>query len=156
MKGNNFGQQVRAFVCISNAAVNNTTVDGSAINEPWKIGHQMALIASAAIPGASTLTIKLQGKKRSDGTWVDIVDKAASPATVKFTQAKIDDGGQVDGGVLLGTVPLDKLDSTTYSDLRVRAINGTASAVVLTVIALIVDLYSHPGSEVDDLAGFSY
>lgn len=154
MKGNNVGQRAKAYMLVCNQTVNNTTFDGAAVSEPWLLGQWLVLLLSAVIPATTVLTVKVQGKKRSDGLWEDYLDR--SGALVKFTQAKIDDGGQADGGVVLGSVNLQSTDSTKYSDLRARVINGAATAAVVTLLGIVTPLYTAPGTEVDDLAGFNY
>lgn len=153
MKGNNFGQRCKLALLSKPVTVKSdatASIDGAALNEPWRKARQIAFFGSADVPAASGLTVKLIGKKRSDASWVVITDKAG--ADIQFPTAKLGDGGTLETAGLLGVIDVEDLVAETYSDYTLRAANSAATSVVVCLFALLVDLLTIPSDQVDEFA----
>jgi len=152
VKGNNFFHAAIPVAGLLSQVVNNTTVVGAAIKEPWTKGRQLAVMVNCgALPATTSLIIKLQQLARSDGTtWSDVQDYAGT-SDLEFLQTLYDDGGDGESAVLLGTVPLSHIDSDTYEALRISVQNEAATAAPVGVTCVIFDLYEKPSGVTDYL-----
>lgn len=150
MKGENALQRMKYHPILKPTAVNNTTVDGAAISEPWRDGRRIVFGIRADIPGSSDLSCKVIGKKRSDGNWEAVLDKAG--AEILFPGAKLEDATDGETVGLLGELDLSRFKAETYSDISLRFINGAATAVVASAWGLVTDLYSVPSGQADEFS----
>lgn len=125
------------------------TTDGAAIEEPWRLGRVVEFQMVGDVPGSSGLTVKVIGKKRSDGNWEALKDKDGND--LAFTASKLADGAALETGSLYGSIPVSKLDAEKYSAITLRAANAEATNVVWAATYQIRDLYELPSSQVDDL-----
>lgn len=121
---------------ISPQTINNTTVNGTAIEEPWTKGRRMAIIAVVGSL-ANALTVGVEGRLRSDGsTWQNIKAHNGSD------DLEWDVAGTADNTVELAELDLGALDSSTYEAIRITATNGSASnnlvAIAIVISGLIV------------------
>jgi hypothetical protein len=151
MKASNFYENNIVGVALKPGNVAATAVDGETISEPWKKGRQISfLLQAAAMTTNDALTITVQGLKRSDGTtWEALKDLNANDLT--FPTAKTADTKALENGVLIGSLPMAKLDADTYKAIRISAVNGAAHNVVCSALYVISDLYAYPSGMVDDL-----
>ena len=142
---------VTGATSISSQAVNNTTVNGSAILEPWKEGHQIVFVMNiGALPGATSMTYTIQGRLRSDGaTWQTLKDASAN--NLALAGAKFDAGGASENSTLLATLRCDAVDSGTYEAVRIIAANSAAAAAIVGISHIIWDVYSRPTSQTDEI-----
>lgn len=143
-------ENVKADVAFVPQNVNNSAVNGADINEPWKVGRNLAFhLVAGAMVATDALTITVQGKKRSDSAYEAVKDKDGN--NLIFTVTKTSDGGALENGHLLGTVDLERFDGNKYSDIRLSAINAVALNVLLAAAYEISDPHARPTGQVDDL-----
>lgn len=145
-----FTEGVVGALLLRPQVVQNTTVNGDAVVEPWKIGRQMGVtIISAALASGVSFRTALQGRQRSDGTWVNLTEPDGA-GNIGFTQQV--DGGELDTeGEMVGSLDLTRLDSTTYDAIRIAFTETGNVAADVASIGHITDLYTHPSGETDDL-----
>jgi hypothetical protein len=145
--------------------VNSSAVNGADIAEPWKYGKTLVLtLLAGAMTTNDALTITVQGKKKSDSSYVSLKQSDGTTA-LTFTVSKTSNGGVLDDtggdGFLMGSIQLDRLKSGLTGDeftaLRITAINAAAQNVILSASYAIHDLYKSPPPSavlnVDDLLG---
>lgn len=129
-------------------------VNGVDVVEPWKKGRELGVVINGgAMAANSSLEIKFQGKKRSDGTYADLLENDGV-GTLQVDPLKLDDAAALETGVLIGTLDLNRIDSETYSAIRaVVTENGGSGGgtVQLSITGLIFGLYRHPSGTVDEL-----
>ena len=145
MRGKNFHYLIAALSAhIPTQTINNATVNGADIVEPWQTGRQVVfLVNGGAWPATTDFRARVQGKRRSDGVWETVKGKDGA-TDLEFTQAKLDDAGAGENGALLGTLYLNEVDSDVYSAVRLSLQNTVATAAVIGVTSFITDLQSHP------------
>src|SRR5688572_2142078 len=97
LKGNNVAHRQIPVKGLKPTTINNTTADTAWINEPWKQGRKLVAIANGDIPASSVMTIKVLGKKRSDGSTVVLKDSGGS-TDWQFTTTELNDGQTLEGG----------------------------------------------------------
>lgn len=140
-----------ALLALAPQTVNNTEATGVDIKEPWSLGRVIKFfLLLATIPGATQLHFYVYGKKRSDGTYVKLLD--VSGASLEIAQAKLASGGAGSAAVLSASLDLSRVDSTTYSALRVSLKNDNATAQVGGVVYEIADTQNRPTGQVDEFA----
>lgn len=154
MKGHNFQYHNKPYRALAPQTVTDAaTVNGDDISEPWRIGRQLSFILlGGALPaGITAATFTVQGKKISDGSYEAI--KAGDGVTdLTFTAAKTIDAGELDGGRLLGTIPLNLLNLEAYSALRLSLTTAGTGAYLVAAAAVLSELVSFPApGVVDDL-----
>lgn len=112
-------------------SITNTTVNGAAVVEPWKKASVLGvIIMGGALAATVDGAIKLQGRKRSDASWVNLVGLDGT-TLLEVTPTKLDDAGALENGVIWGEVQLDRIDSTTYDAVRATFQEaGNAAALV--------------------------
>lgn len=152
LKGNNLSQRLKVGNSIPAQSVSTiTTINGSDIAEPWRDGRQVAfLFIGGAFAGTASGRLKIQGKKRSDGTYADLV-KPGTATVVEFTPTKLDDAGAGENGALLGVLDCADIDGVTYSAIRAVWDNEVAVAQLIAVGHMIYDLYERPSGTTDEL-----
>jgi len=155
MKGNNFFLRVThssvatPFVALKPQDVNDATVTGNTIVEPWKKGRQLSfLLGLGVIAAGAVLTFTVQGQKRSDDTW-EALKEADGVTDLKFTAAEVADSD--DGKGVLGTLDLTRIDGTTYKAIRISCLNAAAFSALVCVMYVVFDLLRHPSDTEDDL-----
>lgn len=120
------------------------TANGTRIVKPGLLGRQLTLIAAfAANAGVTVLTIGVGFSLNNGTSWANVKDKGGS-TDLTFTAANTIAGATV----LLGTIPLNKARD---ADFRVEVRTVTGGTATLSVVAVISDLYTVPGTQVDDL-----
>lgn len=152
LRGNNLSQRVKIGNSIPAQSVSTVTqINGSEIAEPWRDGRQVAFIFNGgAFAGTSSGRLRIQGKKRSDGSWEDL--QSPNTATdIEFTATKLDDAGAGENGALIGVLDLADVDADTYSAVRAQWDNEVAVAMLISVTHLIYDLYERPSATVDEI-----
>ncbi len=129
--------------------INNAQVDGVDIKEPWSLGRVIKFfLLLATIPGATQLHFYVYGKKRSDGSYVRLKDVAGNDLEIPI--ARIATSGAGSAAALGASLDLSRIDSTTYSALRISVKNDNATAQVGGVAYEIADTLIHPTSQVDE------
>lgn len=153
MRGNNFFYKVIAGQSIAPQIINNTTVNGATILEPWGTARQLTFIYNGGAYVAGALgTLKVQVQARVGGAWSDLVDTSA--AVVKFDDADLVDGGSGENGVLIGTLRLGDIDAETYKAVRCVYVNAAAFDAGVAVSHILSDRYDHPSAQADELKDF--
>lgn len=138
-----------AGLAVAPQAINNAQVDGVDIKEPWSIGRMIwFLISMATIPAATQLHFYVYGKKRSDSSYVRLKDVSGNDLEIPI--AKLATAGAGSAATLFAGLDLSRVDSTTYSALRVSLKNDNATAQVGGCTYEIGDLTALPSSQVDD------
>lgn len=153
MKGNNFFYHNVPVVCILPQTIAGAaTVNGADIPLPWRIGRQITFIlAGGDIPGTITAaTFKVQGKLISTGSYEDVKD-AGGTNNLVFTAAKTIDAGELDSGVLMGTIPFTDINFENYSAIRLVCTTTGTGNYLISAVGIISDLFTFPGSKSDDL-----
>jgi hypothetical protein len=104
--------------------VNNETVNGATILEPWTFGRS---IAFQVILGtlADALVVTVEGLLRSDGTTWQTVQDFTGAADLGFALTNTD--GSADGTGVLGELDLGAIDSDTYKAIRLSVVNDAAA-----------------------------
>jgi len=152
MKGNNFFHDAFCGVALVPQSVTNTSAVGVTIKEPWTRGRQIAFLLMG---GAQAATVdgkmEIQGLQRDDGTtWATLKEYDGS-TDLEFTVTLLDDAGDFENGLVLGTIPLSHVDSETYSAIRVKYTEGGNAASLICVGYVIYDLFEKPSGMTDDL-----
>lgn len=142
--GNRFTHANRCGLSFLPQAVNSATVNGATILHPWRYGRAITFILVGDSPATTDLTCIVQGQRASDDVWEPITG-------LTFTPAKLNDGGQMDGGCLLGELDVGALDGVTYKAIRLSFTNSAATAALIGGSYSIFDLYDHPSGDIDDL-----
>ena len=149
---NNFYENAIISNALNAQTVNAATVDGPAIVEPWRTGRQLAVIlVGGTLAAGSSGRFKASVRKRSDATWVALLDKNATQ--IEFPVLKLDDAGALENGALVGTLDLDYVDSDTYNAIRFSYTSEGAQNQTVAAAYVLYDLYARPGSQIDDLFG---
>lgn len=144
--GNRFTHAHVCGVAFYPRAVNNTTVDGAAIIEPWRIGRTLTFLTVGSVPAGAVMSCEVQAQLRSDDSWEDI------DSSLAFTPSKLANNGVADEtGCLVGELALSAVNSDTYKAVRLRFQNTNASSAIFGVSYVIGDLRHHPSGQVDDL-----
>lgn len=155
LKGNNFQHAVLVKQHISPQDIKNAAIAGTWIDEPWQIGNQVAfIILGGAIAAGGVGALTVEGKKRSDGSAVQLTDVNGSPLAVPA--ARVADAGAVEGAALLGTINLDDVDSDTYSAIRLKWAETADKNYLAAVAAIIYDLYAKPSGQTDELFALTH
>lgn len=89
--------------------------------------------------------------KRSDGTTWEALTESDGTTALVFTAAKLADAGALEGSVVLGTIPLQELDGTTYKAIRIVYTESGSAAQLVSAVYVISDVYSQKTSQADDL-----
>src|SRR5262245_53287241 len=127
-----------------------TSIDGDAITEPWKLGRRLTFLwIFGAFAGTASGLAIVQGKKRSDGNWENVVDKDGN--ALQIPAAKLDDAGALESNPAWASVDLSNIDSTTYSALRARFTNEVAVAMLIACAYILDDLYEIPSGQADEI-----
>jgi hypothetical protein len=152
LKGNNFHHANLLGIALPAQSVNNTTVNGSAIKEPWRTGRQITFIwVGGAFAASSTGRLRIQGLKRSDGTTWETLKEFNGSTDLEFTPTDFDDTKAAENGVLIGTIDLGFVDGEKYKHLRVTLQAEDANAILGGVAYCISDLYQKPSGQADNL-----
>lgn len=150
MAKNRAGYDEVAGLALAPQTVNNAQADGVDIKEPWSIGRVIwFLLNLPTILAATQLHVYCYGKKRSDGSYVRLQD--VNGVDLEIPVAKLATGGAGSAAVLFHSLDLSRVDSTTYSALRISLKNDNATAQVVGGVTYeIGDLYALPSSQVDE------
>lgn len=111
------------------------------------LGRLVTFLLTAVVPAASGLSIKLIGRKLSDGNWEVVTDKAA--ADIAIAAGKLGDGQAIETDGIMATVDVEDFKAK-YSEIGLRAANSAATDVVPSGVALVSDLFSEPSNQVDE------
>lgn len=151
LKGNNFFAAVLAGIAVIPKDYNGSSTAGATISEPWKLGRQITFVAiGGAHASSATMTCKVQGLKRSDGTTWEALKESDGTTDLAFTASKLADAGEIENGVILGTIPLSKIDGDVYKAIRLAPV-GSAHAQIFGASYFITDLIRHPSTQTDDI-----
>lgn len=151
MKGNNLLQQCYFGPAVVPQSISNTTINGATISAPWEKGRQIAFFfAGGAFASGGNLTIKVQGQKRSDDTWVTLKD-AKGVNDLQVDPTAIDDAGVLENGVIAGSIDMADIDGVTYKALRLTVQEGATAACLVCIMYVIFDTYVTPIANVDYL-----
>lgn len=157
MKGNNprlrkISGVAIPVISLASGGTANTDATSKTIAFPWRKGRKLAFffLVQATLNAASALSAKVQAQKKSDSTWVDVLDKDGNP--LAFPAAKINDGGTYEGGCAYGSVDLGRFDGATYKALRLRAAQADTNASIIGAAFEILDLYQSKNADgIDEL-----
>lgn len=146
----NFHHEHLVGLALAPQSITSATANGPDIKEPWTKGDQLVLLLlGGAFAANADGAVRIQGKKRSDGTYVTLTDK--NSATLQFTVTLLDDAGGAESAAVLGTIPLGAIDNETYSALRVVAQESGGGAMLLGVGYIIAGLRNKVSGQTDDL-----
>lgn len=156
LRGNNFHMRVLHGLALETKATGTGgTTTGATIVEPWHKGREISFLLVGGDHGAAaTATCVVQGRRRDNASWEALKNKAGTD--LQFTASKLADGGALEDGTLLGTVPLENVDNETYDAMRLLYTRGAQAVDTLVGAAYIIsDLYTCPSSQhtADDLYG---
>lgn len=162
MSTDNIGEMVEVRQALAPIVVDDAPViEGATILNAHKVGRQLSFIlAAGAMAATDALAIEVEGSLDGGTTWENVKDKDGNDLV--FTLSKVSDGGQLEDGVLIGTIPLDRAnkrdltndsvrDTPFYDAYRITAVNAVAQDVLLSAVAVISDLFERASVEVDDL-----
>lgn len=151
LKGNNLLQRCYFGPAVVPQTVTNTTVNGATISAPWEKGRQIAFFfAGGAFASGVNLTIKVQGQKRSDDSWVTLKD-AKGTNDLEVSPTAIDDAGALENGVLAGSIDVADLDGVTYKAIRLTVQESGNAAALVAVVYVIFDVRETPVNNTDYL-----
>lgn len=143
MKGNNFHERHVVGSHIVAQSVANTTVNGTAINKPWRDADQLTFIVQlGAQTNSPVLSLTLEAQAVNDAwvTWADAAGAGASWADAALTA----------NTTLIGTVPLAHIQSDTYKALRLAFVNATGgSTALISVTYVLSELHYEPSAQAD-------
>ena len=150
LKGNNFHHCHSVGVALVPQSVTNTSVNGAEIAEPFRTGRQLTFIIqggafAATVDGA----MAVQGKRRDTGSWEAITEQDGTTALV-VTATLLDDGGDLENGIVTATLPDYAFDAVTYASVRLRFTEGGNAAALIAASYVISDLYEIPSGATDD------
>ena len=150
----NFHHNHIVGMALPSQSISNTTVNGSTISKPWTKGRELSFIVNGgAFASSADAEIDIQVQEIDGGTWVTALD--ADGNNLAFTATLYDDGGGGENAVVLGTIPLELIDSDTYKAIRVSVTESATAAVLVGVTYVISDLYETVSGQTDDLFGKS-
>lgn len=151
LRGNNLLQRCYFGPAVVPQSISNATVNGATISEPWVKGRQIAFFfAGGAFAASANLTIKVQGQKRSDDSWVTLKD-AKGTNDLEVSPTAIDDTGALENGVLAGSIDMADVDGVTYKALRLTVQESATAAALVCVVYVIYDVRSTPVTNTDYL-----
>lgn len=153
MNGNNLIHQVLVGLALEPKATGTGgSTTGATISEPWAKGRKISFLLVGGDHGtAATATCVVQVQKRSDDSWVSLLD--ATGTAVAFTASKLADTGALEDGTLLGELDATRIDSTTYKAIRLLYTRGAQAVDTLVGAAYIIsDLYTLPSGNTNELA----
>lgn len=153
MKGKKSFQQSHAIAAVCKpTTINNTTADVLKVSLAAPAGRKVSFLFTGDVPATSVITVKLLGKKISDGLYEVITDKAA--AEIAVAAGKLQDGNAIETTGLMATVDLEDIKGVSkYSEIALRPGNGAATAFIFAGIALWADLHSEPSGQEDQFDG---
>lgn len=139
------------------AIIATGTANGADIVAPGCDGRSLEITLIAGdLTGVTVLTIVIQGKRSDTAAYETIQDNTGSD--LAFTASKTIAGGQLDDGILRGTIPMVRLPGDplnkdyTYTDYRVAVTVVTGATVNIAASYRVVDLFKEPYSpDLDDL-----
>lgn len=145
-------QDCELVIAIPAQSIANATVNGAELKEPWTKANQVAIVfLGGAFATSASGRLFVQGKKRSDASWVTLKQWDGT-TDLEFTATKLDDAGDGESKSLLGTIDVSRLDSETYSAIRVIFTAEHASATQLVAVGyLLTDMHARPTAQVDEL-----
>jgi len=153
MKGNNFHHANKSGLALAPQSVNNATVTGPAIEEPWRSGNQLSFILlggafASGVDGAMTV----QGLRRDDGTTWEALKESDGTTDLAFTATLLDDAGGLEGGSVVGTLPFDSGGyEETYKSVRLSYTESGSAAALIGAAYVISDLRGKVSGQSDDL-----
>lgn len=154
MKGHNFHHKTVTGLALVPTTINSggtATITGATIVEPQQVGRQISFILiGGAFASSSSVTVVVQGQKRSDSLWETVKDKGGS-VDLQFTATLMDDAQQLEAGRILGTVPLNYWKADTYKAIRLLATADAAADALVGAVYIISDLYKEVSGMTDDL-----
>ncbi len=152
MKGHNFHYTIGSVgASVPPQTINNATVNGTDIVEPFRTGRQLVFFfMGGSWPANTDFRLRVFGKRRDTGAYDALLGKDNVTA-LEFTQTKLDDAGAGENGALIGTLYANEVDLETYGAFRVTLQNVAATAAIAGVGHFVADLYSHPSATPDEL-----
>ncbi len=149
----NFFHAVKAGVAIpAQSLTSAAATDMVAVSEPWRIGRQITFIlVGGAIASSGQLAVAVQGLLRADGTtWEALKQKDGTTALV-FPAAKLGDTDEIEKGLLMGTLPLSRIDNETYKAIRIVPTESGGGASLISAAYVISDLVAEASGQTDEL-----
>lgn len=144
---------VEVGIAVPTQSVQNATVNGSTIEDPWFKGRELAFLIVGGTFGAAVAgQARVQVQKRSDSSWVNLTD--ASAATVQFPTSLFADGAGGENKALFGSIDLSRIDSDTYKAMRLVFQETGNAAMVIGAAYMIFDQRATPAGQTDHLAAF--
>lgn len=130
---------------ITSATVNGAWVDLKVVNA----NHLLVILLGGTFAAVANGRVRLQGRKKSDATAANILDKDGNP--LAFTATALDDGGSLEtSGILVGTFPLEWLDND-YDAVRVEVVEDGGAAMNVAGVGILCNLREEPSGVTDDL-----
>lgn len=155
LKGNNLFNMIGMGQCISPQDVNNTTVNGDAIdlNEIRKQGRQLVFFANIGpIPATTDGSFTFQTAADS-GFTSNVATLKEDDGTTALVIEGVDDGSAYEDTPIIASIDLVRIDDSDADlrYLRINAVNGAATALPVSVHYAIYDLYTHPSGVSDEI-----
>lgn len=152
MTAKNFQYRNIPKLALTPTDIDQTTVNGAALGKWWRQARQISFIATAKTLAASTtLTIKVQGLLASDGTTWENLKGFDGTTDLSMSGTEFNDTGEIEGGVVMGTMSSRFVDPTVYEDFRITVTEAGGAATAVCVIAVLSDLYEMYTDAVDYL-----
>lgn len=151
LKGNNFFHANSVGNAVDPQSINGATVAGNTILMPWRDGRQISFILlGGAFASSGSLTVDVQGQKISDGTWENLKENDGT-TDLEFTETKMNDGGTLENGKLLGTIDFSRINGTVYKAIRLSVTEDGSAACLFGAAYVVSGLYNKPSGDTDDL-----
>ncbi len=148
----NFHHNNLVGVCFEPQVLNDSAATGAAIVEPQHRGTDITFILCAGdMAATATGSGALQGRLRSDGsTWEALTEYDGVTALV-FLASLFTADSVLEDDVVIGTIPLDRIDWDTYEAIRIVVTNAVAVAVTIGCCYVISGVRSVPSGQTDYL-----
>lgn len=150
MKYQSLEDSISGVAILPQAMTAGQAYDGATITKPHLKGRLLQFIVmSGALTSVSALKIKVQGMTAA-GDWEDVQSDTAHGTAVdlQFDAAETLDDADLENGVLMGHVPIDRLP---YESYRLVVETLTGGNAVIGAVYLIKDLFDHPSPQKDQL-----
>lgn len=133
-----------------------SSANGVEIANPGDKGRAIEFsIICGDLTGVTVLKIVVEGKRSDTDAWETVQDNAGND--LQFTAAETIAGGDLDNGMLRGTVPIIRLPGDPlnkpyyYKSYRLAVETVTGANITIAAIYRIVDLFKEAATDTDDL-----
>lgn len=159
-RGNNFHEMVEVGQSVAPQTVTGVgSVDGNAIEEPWRKAAQIAfLINIGAISTSAVGAVSFEGLRRDDGTTWDKLNQVDGSTDLDGdVNGKLVDGGDGENATLLATLYTQRVDSDTYGSVRISIdVAGASETILVGVVHVLFGLIRRPSTQTDEIFSQQY